>query len=350
MKSKKPEPISVSKTTEERADEAIALAREKKTALEKNRQIKGLLERVEELEFQNEWLEELKKAPDPKPLKIERHGKSKPAATFCAVASDWHVEERVRPELVSYKNEYNPEISQERACQYTRSCLRILELNRKAWDIREMVQSLQGDFITGHLHLEAVQENYLTPTQAALLAHEILCQHINTLLKTDLEKIHLVCNYGNHGRLPDKPQPSMGFNNLEWMLYQLMQRHYASEPRLVWHIADGYQITTDLYGFKIRWHHGDEVKYRGGLGGITVPFYGRTGRQAQGGEIADLDVIGHHHSLQHPRKLIINGSLIGYNPYAASKAFPYERPMQASFIVDEYHRTNFWPLEVVQHP
>ena len=341
------DPVSVSKSAEEQAEEALEKKRHQQTRREKDRIIKSLMSRIEELEFRNEWIAMLEGAPPSKPAKVRKHKtqRGKTAATFCALASDWHVEERVRPDLVGGKNDYRPEISAERAEAYTRNVVKILGLNRRAWDIREMVQWLGGDFITGHLHLEAVQENYLAPGEAGLLAFDYLRRHLDALLQTDLERIIVVCNYGNHGRLPDKPQPSMGFSNLEWMLYRILERWYDPEDRLVFQIADGYETLTDLYGYTVRWHHGDEVKYRGGLGGITVPFYGRTGRQAQGGDLADLDVIGHHHSLQHPRKLIINGSLIGYNPYAASKGFPFERPVQGSFCVDEDHRTNFWPIE-----
>lgn len=337
------------KTEAELIAESVAKATSHRTHLEKSKTIRALTEKVKMLENEKELLLSLEDRQDPGMIQVQARKKNrrKTQAVFCALASDWHVEERVRPEAVDGVNEYNPEIAQERAERYTKSCLTILDLNRNAWDIDTMCQWLGGDFITGHLHLEAVQENYLSPSAAMILAFDILRKHLTTLLTTDLSRIVIPCNYGNHGRLTQKPQASTGHvNNLEWLLYCMLAKWYADEPRIEFQIANSYEHQTDFFGFITNWHHGDAVRYRGGLGGLTVPFYGRKARQSQGGHIVDLDCIGHHHVLQHPLKLIGNGSLIGYNAYAAMGGFAYQRAVQASFCVDEEHRTAYWPIEV----
>lgn len=345
----RPKGKAVGETEREESERILREHKERETLQQHKRLVNHLKAENKELRFRNEWLDALADRPEPKPTKVKKQKKQTrlPQAVFNAMASDWHVEERVRPETIGFKNEYNPEIAAERAENYTKSCLRLLDINRKAWFIPTFCQGLNGDFITGHLHLESIQENYLAPTEATLLALEFIERHINSLLRTDLEKIIIPCNYGNHGRLNSKPQHAVGHvNNLEWMMYRILERKYAEESRVTFQVANGYETVTDFFGYLTKWHHGDMVKYRGGVGGLTVPLYNRKARQALGFDVVHRDAFGHHHVLGFPQRAVHNGSLIGYNSYAQSGGFAFERPVQAAWVVDEKHREAFWPIEV----
>jgi hypothetical protein len=62
-------------------------------------------------------------------------------------------------------------------------------------------------------------------------------------------------------------------------------------------------------------------------------------------EQADLDVIGHFHSMQVFSNVIINGSLVGSNGYSMSLGFPYEPPQQTFFLIDsKYGRSMITPI------
>lgn len=346
----RPAGSAIGETGKEQAERILSEDKHKETLAQHKRIIKHLKEENKNLRFRNEWLDSLAERPEPKPIKLRKQRKQKklPEAVFHSMASDWHVEERVRPETVGHKNEYNPEIAAERAEHYTRSCLKLLDIARKSWYIPRYCQGLNGDFITGHLHLESIQENYLAPTEATLLALSFIENHIDSLLRTDLELIVLPCNYGNHGRLNSKPQHAVGHvNNLEWMMYRLLEKKYENEPRIDFRVANGYEIVTDFFGYLTKWHHGDMIRYRGGIGGLTVPLYNRKARQAMGFDVVHRDAFGHHHQLGFPQRAITNGSMIGFNSYAQSNGFALERPLQASWVVDEEHREAFWPIEVV---
>ena len=267
------------------------------------------------------------------------------------LASDWHVEERVRPETCGHRNEYDPDIAQERARNFFRSNVKMLNAARSAWDIRQGVLWLGGDIITGYIHEEYEEENFLSPTEASLLAFRMIGDGIQTLLDTaDLDRLLIPTSNGNHGRTMKKPRVSTAAkNSFEWLLYQFLAMRFAHEKRVTFQIANGYHNVVNVFGYRIRFHHGDAIGYAGGIGGLSIPVNRRIGRQAKAEPApVHLDVIGHFHSLQSPKDFVVNGSLIGWNAYAERIGCGYEEPMQASFVIDERYQllSNFNPIIV----
>lgn len=333
-------------------DRVKARAREAKA--EAKRIVRALEKELGEYQDRLGFLDKLSDAPDPKPYKVRRKGRKKgklPQASYVMLASDWHMGENVRPETCQWRNEYNPDIARTRAEKYWKSNLTMLNAARSAWDIRQGVLWLGGDLMTGYIHEEYEEDNFLSPVEEALLVYETMNHGIERLLaESDLEHILIPTNHGNHGRTGKKMRiGTSAKNSYEWMLYQFLARRWEEEDRVTFQISAGYHNLVDLYGFRIRFHHGDQIGYGGGIGGLSIPVNKRIGRQAKGDpEKVHLDAIGHFHSLQHPKDFIVNGSLIGWNAFAESKGFGFEAPMQASFVVDERHPivSNFNPILV----
>ena len=319
----------------DKARAELSRAKQSIRALEK--EVAGHRERAD-------FIEAIADAPDPKPLRITKRaeqGKSKPAASYAMLASDWHMGENVRPETVGHRNEYNPEIAQERAAQFFQSNLILLDAARAAWDIRDSVLWLGGDLITGYIHEEYLEENFLSPTEESLLAYETLATGIKSFLaQSGVERLFVPTSHGNHGRTTTKMRiASSARNSYEWMLYQLLAKHFADEPRIKFQIAGGYHNIVDIYGFKIRFHHGNAIGYGGGIGGLSIPANRRIGRQAKGEvDRIDLDAFGHFHQRTYPGLFMGNGSLIGWNAFAEEIGCSFEDPMQTSFVVDERYK------------
>lgn len=313
----------------------LSKARQAVKALE--REVDGYRERVD-------FIESLAAAPDPEPYAIARRpgqGNRHQSATYVMLASDWHVEERVRPETVNNLNEYGPEIAQERARRFWKSNLILLNAARAAWDVRDAVLWIGGDIITGYIHEEYLEENFLSPTEASLLAFNMLASGIKTFLaESDVEHLLIPTSNGNHGRTtPKKRIATSARNSYEWMLYQMLAKHFEGEPRVTFQIASGYHNLVDCYGFRIRFHHGDAIGYGGGVGGLSIPVNRRIGRQAKGEpNPVHLDCFGHFHQRLYPGTFICNGSLIGWNAFAEQIGCGFEEPAQTSFIVDERYR------------
>src|SRR5690606_32151379 len=75
-------------------------------------------------------------------------------ATAVMLASDWHVEERVFPESVAGRNEYTLQIAERRIQRYFEGAAWLIEHNRQSFQIRDAIQWLGGDLITGYIHEE----------------------------------------------------------------------------------------------------------------------------------------------------------------------------------------------------
>lgn len=257
-------------------------------------------------------------------------------ATAILCASDWHVEERVDPQTVNGLNSYNLQVSEGRARNFFSNGLRLTNSQRGAVEITQLVLWLGGDLISGYLHEELLESNFLSPTQACLFVIEILHAGIDFLLKEGkFEKILVPCSFGNHGRTTAKPRHSTGYkNNLEWLVYHQLARAFAGDARVEFAIPNGYFNYVQVHNKLLRFHHGDNVRYAGGVGGLTIPltkFIHRTNQQRR----ADMDVIGHYHTLFWGGDFICNGSLVGFNAYAQATGQKFERPQQAFFLVDQ---------------
>ena len=173
----------------------------------------------------------------------------------------------------------------------------------------------------------------------------------------DVEELIVVWQYGNHGRNTRKPRVATAAeHNFEWMLGQFMQQDVLQQPwakkkRMRFIAERGYHTYLDLSGFAVRFHHGDNVRYQGGVGGLTIPLNKAIGEWNKA-KVADLDVIGHWHQETDMARAVVNGSLIGYNAYAVAIKAGYEPPAQGFFEIDLARRkkTGYFTVHVTPKP
>lgn len=252
-------------------------------------------------------------------------------AVLCA--SDWHVEETITSASTNGLNEFNLRIAQDRIRKFFTSAVRLTEIQRGGCDIREAILWLGGDLMSGFIHEELQETNELTPTETILWLRDQLTEGIRYLFD-HFDGIKIVANYGNHGRTTKKPRHATGYkNSYEWLLYSILSKQ-LDLPKVEWVVADSYLSFVHVYDKVIRFHHGDGLKYQGGIGGLTIPTEKAIASWNKA-KMADLDVFGHWHTQQQNPKWVSNGSLIGYNAYAVSIKAAYERPQQTFFLFDK---------------
>lgn len=260
-------------------------------------------------------------------------------AVAVALLSDVHCEERVDPEDVpGTHNVYSPEICKARLDQYFQKVVLLTQAQRHLVKIDTLCLGMLGDIITGYLHDDQRESNWLSPLEATMFAEELIGSGLEYLLKYgNFSQIILPCTPGNHGRTTPKPRAKTSAEtNLEWMMYHHIAKRWRHESRLKWHIAAGVHQYLNLNGTTVRFHHGDAINYGGGVGGLAIPLHKAI---AQWNQVhrADLDCFGHWHQLRDYGHAISNGSVIGYNAYALRCKCPFERPKQAFFLVDQHH-------------
>jgi hypothetical protein len=162
-----------------------------------------------------------------------------------------------------------------------------------------------------------------------------LLEGIKSLLEDEgIETFYLVCSYGNHGRDTKKPYRVRGaYHSYEWGMYQRLADDLKEEPRVKVLANDSAHQYVQVYDFDLHFHHGDEIQYGGGVGGVTIPM---------NKAVAAWDKVrrchfhhfGHYHQYFDLGNIVGNGSLIGYNGYAMSiKAAP-EPAQQFFYLLD----------------
>jgi len=262
------------------------------------------------------------------------------------LCSDWHCGAVVRAESVNDLNAYDVDEFHRRAGALFRNALKVVRMVRSSCDIRQMVLWLGGDLIDNWLHPEQAQLQELSPTQQIIECERAIVAGIDHLLEHGgFERIVIPCSYGNHGRTTQKMQADNAHaTSYEWLMYQSLRRHYRHQERLEWRISDGNILYVEVLGQVLRFHHGDAIRYGGGIGGLTIPLQKWVHRQDQGIR-ADHSFFGHFHQLTMGTGWSVNGSLIGPTAYGLKLGFAPERPQQLlRFLDSERGWTGAFPV------
>jgi hypothetical protein len=270
--------------------------------------------------------------------------------TAVILASDWHVEETVEPDKISGRNAYNMEIARKRSEKFFSGIKWMIEYKRSAFVIRDVILWLGGDLISGYIHPELAESNEASPIEAILFVKELISQGIKSLLADKkIENLYIPCSYGNHGRTTEKIRINTGAeNSFEWLLYNVLRDEFKAEGRVQFIIDRSAHQYVQVYNKTLHFHHGDDLRYGGGVGGISIainkriPVWDRF-------KPAEVHNIGHWHQWMPLRRCVVNGSLIGYSPYSLRIGADYEDPVQAFYIFDskrgKVEQTQIWVTE-----
>lgn len=257
------------------------------------------------------------------------------------VFSDWHAEEKVDKRLLGGKNQYNLKIAEGRAATVARNAVKRMNELSDEGTINSVGVFLLGDFITGHIHDENVENALLGQSDALLFVEELLFAALCHLLDNTPYHYTMYCKVGNHSRMTKKVRASTEWQNsvepwMYWSLSRRIKEKYGERVRF--HMEESYYSVVNILGTKVRFHHGHAVSYGGGVGGLHIPLRKKI-KNWNETEKVDLDIMGHYHSfLEHSTfKYMVNGSLIGYNAYADRLGVPMEPPLQGMAVIHKKH-------------
>jgi len=259
--------------------------------------------------------------------------------------SDIHHGEVVDPAQVNHVNEFNSKICRERL-KYTFQMavdLPLSRFNRPVFD--GIVCSLGGDMISGNIHEELKETNDLTILTSVADITEILIQGV-TLLADKYKRVFVPCVVGNHGRLTRKPNHKNKVrDNFEWLVYKYLEKHFMYDDRVTIKVSESSDIQFNIYDIKFLSSHGDQFEGGKGISGIFTPLmlgYARKQIRQQAVNMPfDIMTIHHWHQYIFMEKLIVNGSVKGYDEFAADHNFPFEPPKQSLFIVHPEHGVTY---------
>lgn len=257
--------------------------------------------------------------------------------------SDLHWDEIVYPSQVNYCNEFSREIAIRRYQRVFETTVYLLKDIMRESHYDGIVVALGGDMMSGYIH-EELRENQSAPLLAGVL--NLLDNTIAgiDLLKEEFGRLFLPCVVGNHGRLDHKVRAKNGvYDNVDWLFYQLLDRHYADDPDVTFLIPDSTDAYYRVYDVRYMLTHGNQFRGGTGISGPYTPWtlgdHKKRKRQTAIKQPYDTLIFGHFHMLTwgSANNFIVNGSLKGYDEYAFTNNFPYERPKQALWITHPSH-------------
>jgi hypothetical protein len=259
--------------------------------------------------------------------------------------SDIHFDEVVRAEQIGGCNAFNREIGIRRIKNTFRNTIKLLKGHMTKPHYEGIVCNLGGDLLSGNIHEELAETNEATINQSIIALSELLIEGIGGLAD-EFGRVHVPCVTGNHGRMHKKPRAkNRAFENHEWMIYQFIAKYFKGDSRITFQIPDGPDAQYKVYKRNYLLTHGDQFSGGGGVGGIMVPIMRgmlkKADKQQAIGKPFDVMMIGHWHQYIHTDRLIINGSVKGYDEYASANNFSYEPPQQALWIEHAEDRMTF---------
>lgn len=251
--------------------------------------------------------------------------------------SDIHFGEVVKPEQVYQMNEYSIEIAKQRIFNLLRNTIDVLFNHLVKSEFPGIVICLNGDLISGNIHDELLATNDFPVMPAFVELYGIMITFMKEMAD-HFKRVLVIGNAGgNHARNTKKIIfKDRAYSNFDWLLNCLLAKQFEDDDRINFNISNGFSNQFQIYDHKYRMEHGDA--FRGGQGfigpyaPITRGEIKKRSAAASYNRSYDTLIIGHFHQLMFLNKVIVNGSVVGFNEYAVGLDFPYEPPKQALWV------------------
>lgn len=276
---------------------------------------------------------------------IKPHNNTKAPGVPVMMWSDWHWGEVVDPSQIGGVNEFDMTIARQRAKRLVENTIDLLKNHMVCPDYPGVVINLGGDFVSGNIHdeLAATNEEQIMPVILDLYGVLIECL---TIMADEFGNVFVPCVTGNHGRDTHKIyNKGRNFTNFDWLLYCFLSKHFEKDNRVRFLIPNGPDALYSVYGHRYLLTHGDQFRGGDGVIGALGPIIrGDHRKRSRNGQINmayDTMILGHWHQLIQLQRLIVNGSLKGYDEYAYANSFGYEVARQALWITHPNHGITF---------
>jgi hypothetical protein len=250
--------------------------------------------------------------------------------------SDLHWGERVRGSQIGNVNQYSILHAQQRLRRTVERTIELCGILDHKMRYPGIVVPLGGDMVSGNIHEELQATNEMNTMPTVLDLYEHLVGGIKLLADT-FGHVFLPCVTGNHGRDTRKTwAKDRTHTSFDWLLYQFLARHFKDDARVTFYIPDGSDALYRVFGTRYNLTHGDQFKAGDSIIGPIGPLMRgnqkKTARNQAVNQEYDVLLAGHWHQYIHLSRLIVNGSMKGYDEYAAQGNFSFEPPTQALWM------------------
>lgn len=231
--------------------------------------------------------------------------KKKPVEAALWNTSDWQGS-KVTPT-------YNQQIARDRIDQFTDECRRLTQQRRATTTVDQCVVVMGGDMIEGLFNF---------PNQAFEIDASIFGQYVWVSRKivdvvraalATYKKVHVVGEWGNHGRVGSRRDCVPKNDNFDRMCYHLAKELLEDEilsGRLTWAPDDEDIQRLEIGSYRALVLHGDEIGRGGSSSPNTLLKYAnnlKSGSFKYHGEFWDFRDLYIHHFHQHAEYPMANG-------------------------------------------
>jgi hypothetical protein len=200
---------------------------------------------------------------------------------------------------------YNSEIMRQRVLSFCQKATRITEIQRADHPVKEVTICFGGDMVEGLFNF---------PTQAFEVDATLFEQYVNvSRLCVDVvrhalanyEKVTVIAEWGNHGRIGSKRDNVPRSDNFDRMCYELARQLLQGEKRLTWQDCPEDIQRVEIGNYRALLIHGDEVGRNGFASpGAIVQHANKWRSGSYPWEFRDV-YIGHYHT--HSEWAMANG-------------------------------------------
>ena len=200
---------------------------------------------------------------------------------------------------------YNSSVMRRRVMEFAEKAVRITEIQRADHPVKDVTICFGGDMVEGLFNF---------PTQAFEVDATLFEQYVNvSRLCVDVvryalanyEKVTVIAEWGNHGRIGSKRDNVPRSDNFDRMCYELARQLLAGEKRLVWQDCPEDIQRVEIGAYRALLIHGDEVGRNGFASpGAIVQHANKWRSGSYPWEFRDV-YIGHYHT--HSEWAMANG-------------------------------------------
>ena len=220
------------------------------------------------------------------PIEIDRR---KTKAEIALIhATDWQGAKRT--------TSYNSDIMRKRVMEFANKAVRITEIQRNDHPVKDCVIMFGGDMVEGLFNFpgqvfeidSTLFEQYVNVSR--------LCVDFVRFMLANFEKVTVVAEWGNHGRIGSKRDNVPRSDNFDRMCYELARQLLKDEKRLTWEDCPEDIQRLEIGNYRALLIHGDEVGRNGFASPAAIVQHANRWRSGSyPWEFRDV-YIGHYHT------------------------------------------------------
>lgn len=262
---------------------------------------------------------------------------SKDARRKSAEVALWHMTDwQGAKKTVSY----NSEVMRERVLRFCEKAVKITEIHRADHPIKNCTIMFSGDMVEGLFNFSTqVFEIDATLFEQYVRVSRLLVDVVRHAL-ANYEKVTVVAEWGNHGRIGSKRDAVPKNDNIDRMCYELARQLLSDEPRLTWEDCPEDIQRVEIGSYRALLMHGDEVGRQGFASPSAWQAAGNRWKAgAYGWHFQDI-YLGHYHRFaQEPLSdglgnIFWTGSTESDNRYARDSMAASGLPSQRLHFID----------------